>query len=152
MQIETIKDVLSWTVDFHKNLKECVTHCSKQNQDERARMILNYVSGHEASLERMVEGFLNTANRNALDTWCYDYIGKHPIVEHGHCDSPFKELDTDHIMEKVVNHHEQVIELYDHLYSRVDIDSAKELLETVKNVEENEIKRMVQTANRFSDM
>ncbi|HAD49444.1 MAG TPA: ATPase, partial [Idiomarina sp.] len=31
MQIETIKDVLSWTVDFHKNLKECVTHCSKQN-------------------------------------------------------------------------------------------------------------------------
>ncbi|PWW09264.1 hypothetical protein DFO79_1221 [Pseudidiomarina tainanensis] len=25
MQIETIKDVLSWTVDFHKNLKECVT-------------------------------------------------------------------------------------------------------------------------------
>ena len=55
-------------------------------------------------------------------------------------------------MENIVNHHEQVIELYEHLYSRVDIDSAKELLETVKSVEENEIKRMVQTANRFSDM
>lgn len=152
MQIETINDVLTWTVDFHKNLKECVIHCAKQNQDERARMTLDYVSGHEASLERMVEGFRKTATKNALDTWCYDYIGKHPILKHGHCDSPFKELDTDHIMEQVVNHHEQVIELYEHLYSRVDIDSAKELLDTVKSVEENEIKRMVQTANRFSDM
>jgi uncharacterized protein (DUF305 family) len=55
-------------------------------------------------------------------------------------------------MEKIVNHHDQVIELYIHLYSRVDIDSAKALLDKIKDVEENEIKRIVQSANRFSDM
>ena len=45
-----------------------------------------------------------------------------------------------------------MIELYTHIYSRVDIDSAKELLDTIKEVEEKEIKRMVQAVNRFSDM
>ncbi len=152
MQVETIRDVLSWTVSFHKNLKDCLEHCSKQNKDERARMVLSYLSGREGSLERIVKGFEKTADKNALNTWCYDYIEKHPIIEHGHCDSPFKELDMSHIMEKIVNHHGQVIELYTHLYSRVDIDSAKELLDTIKDVEENEIKQIVQSVNWFSDM
>jgi len=73
---------------------------------------------------------------------------KHQIVEHGHCDSPFKSLDMSHIMEEIVNRHEQAIELFSH----VDINSAKELLDTINDVEENEIKRMVQAVNRFSDM
>ena len=35
MQIETIKDVLSWTVDFHKNLKVCVlTALNKTKMNE----------------------------------------------------------------------------------------------------------------------
>jgi CRISPR/Cas system CSM-associated protein Csm4 (group 5 of RAMP superfamily) len=152
MQVETIRDVLNWTVSFHKNLKECLADCSKQNEDERARMILNYLSDHEKSLEQIVQGFEHASDKKALNTWCYDYMEKHPIIKHGHCDSPFKALDVPHIMEKIVNHHDQVIELYIHLYSRVDIDSAKALLDKIKDVEENEIKRIVQSANRFSDM
>jgi uncharacterized protein (DUF305 family) len=115
-------------------------------------MTLNYLSDHEGSLERIVQGFENAADKKALNTWCYDYMEKHPIIEHGHCDSPFKSLDMSHIMEKIVNHHEEVLELYTHLYSRVDIDSAKELLDAIHDVEENEIKRMVQSANRFADL
>lgn len=152
MQVETIKDILNWTVSFHKNLKDCLKHCAEQNKDERARMTLDYLSGHEASLERIVKGYLKAADQNSLNTWCYDYIEKHPFLAHGHCDSPFKELDMTHIMEKTVNHHDHVIELYTHLYNRVDIASAKGLLDAIKDVEENEIKRMVQAVNRFSDM
>ena len=32
MQVETIRDVLNWTVTFHKNLKDCLKHCSEQNK------------------------------------------------------------------------------------------------------------------------
>ncbi|MGX5914020.1 ATPase [Aliidiomarina sp. Khilg15.8] len=152
MQVENLREVLLWTTAFHENLQECLQHCAKENTDERARMTLVYLADHEESLARVVKGFATTADSKALNTWCYDYLEKHPIVKHGHCDSPFKSLDTDHVMEKVVDQHEQVIGLYEHLYSRVDIDSAKELLDTIKDVEENEIKRMVHAANRLSDM
>lgn len=152
MQIETIRDVLNWTVLFHKNLKDSLNQSSKQNKDEGARMMLRYLSEHEESLENIVQGFENTADEKALNTWCFDYIEKHSIIEHVDCNSLFEELDISDIMEKIVNHHEQVIELYIHIYSRVDIESAKTLLDTIKDIEENEIKRIVQSANRFSDM
>lgn len=54
-------------------------------------------------------------------------------------------------MDRTVGHHKHVIELFEHLYSRVDTDSARELFETTKDVEEDEIKRMIQTVSRFSD-
>jgi hypothetical protein len=152
MQVETVRDVLNWTVLFHKNLKVSLKQSSKQNKDERARMILSYLSEHEESLEQIVQGFENTADEKALNTWCFDYIEKHAIIEYVHCDSFFEELDMSHIMEKIVNHHEQVIELYIHIYFSVGIDSAKKLLDAIKDIEENEIKRIVQSANRFSDM
>ncbi|WP_282131575.1 ATPase [Pseudoalteromonas aliena] len=152
MQIETIRDVLNWTVLFHKNLKDSLNQSSKQNKDEGARMMLSYLSEHEESLENIVQGLENTADEKALNTWCFDYIEKHSIIEHVDCNSLFETLDIADIMEKIVNHHEQVIELYIHIYSRVDIESAKTLLDSIKNIEENEIKRIVQSANRFSDM
>ncbi|TYK65465.1 ATPase [Colwellia echini] len=152
MQVETIRDVLNWTVLFHKNLKESLKQSATQNEGERARMMLNYLADHEASLENIIQELENSANEKVLSTWCYDYIEKHSIIEHVDCESFFEELDMPQIMEKIVNHHEQVIELITHIYSRVDIDSAKELLDTIKGVEEDEIKRMVQSANRFSDI
>ena len=57
MQVETIRDVLNWTVSFHKNLKDCLKHCSKLNNDERAQMILSYLADHEGSLARIVQGY-----------------------------------------------------------------------------------------------
>ena len=47
MQIETLKDVLHWTREFHQHLSQCLSHCADKNTDERARMILAYLSNHE---------------------------------------------------------------------------------------------------------
>ena len=47
MQIETLKDVLHWTKEFHQHLNQCLSHCADKNTDERARMILAYLSEHE---------------------------------------------------------------------------------------------------------
>ena len=44
MQIETLKDVLHWTQQFHHNLSECLSHCEDKNVDERARIMLDYLS------------------------------------------------------------------------------------------------------------
>ena len=57
MQIETIRDVLNWTVLFHKNLKDSLNQSSEQNKEEGARMMLRYLSEHEESLENIVQGF-----------------------------------------------------------------------------------------------
>ena len=69
-----------------------------------------------------------------------------------HCDSPFADLNAAQIMEVIVDQHQQVIELYRYLASRADIPSTQELLASLTSLEEHEIKRMVQSTNRFEDM
>ncbi|KFZ30577.1 ATPase [Pseudidiomarina salinarum] len=152
MKVESLRDVLKWTVTFHQNLKECLKECATKNEDERARLILIYLSEHEGSLERIISGFETVTNKNVLDTWCYDYLKEHKIIPHGHCDFPFSNLTMDEVVKEVTAEHKKVIALYEHLHSRVDTNSAQEFLATIQAVEEHEIRRMVQAANRFSDL
>ncbi len=152
MQIETLKDVLHWTREFHQHLSQCLFHCADKNMEERARMILAYLSDHEKALTKVVSGFETSGDEHALNTWCYEYVAKHPIVRHAHCDAPFAELDTTQIMEVIVDQHQQVIELYRYLASRAEIPSAKELMESLQSLEEHEMMRMAQSVNRFGDL
>lgn len=152
MQAETLKDVLHWTTEFHQHLFECLAHCANENESERAKMLLDYLADHEKNLAHVVDRFEKTGESSALNTWCYDYISKHPIVQNAYCDAPFATLNAAQIMEVIVDQHQQVIELYRYLESRADIPSTKELMESLRSLEEHEMMRMAQSANRFEDL
>ena len=152
MQIETLRDILHWTASFHQQLSECLSHCADNNTDQRARMMLQYLSEHENRLRKVVSGFEATGAVDALNTWCIEYLQKHPIVRHQQCNAPFKDLDATQVMNDVINQHQQVIELYRYLASRADIPSAQHLLDALSALEEHEVMLMVQAGNRFSDM
>ena len=88
MQIETLKDVLHWTKEFHQHLSQCLSHCADKHADERAKMMLEYLSEHEKTLTDVIGGFEKSGDENALNTWCYEYASHHPITLHAHCDAP----------------------------------------------------------------
>lgn len=152
MQIETLKDVLHWTTEFHQHLSKCLLHCADKNESDRAKMLLGYLAEHEEKLAHVVDQFEKTGDSHALNTWGYEYLNKHPIVQHQHCDAPFAELDTMQIMAVIVEQQQQVIELYRDLFARADIPSARELLENLKSLEEHEAMLMSQGANRLDDL
>ena len=152
MQIETLHDVLHWTKEFHTQLSRCLQHCADNNQDERARMLLMYLVTHEDKLAKVVARFEEWGDSHALNTWCYEFLDKHPIVQHQHCDAPFAKLNAEQIMAVIIEQHQQVIELYRYLFSRADIPSAQELLAGLKSLEEHEAMQMSQSANRLNDL
>ncbi len=152
MQIETLRDVLQWTTKFHQHLSECLAHCADENDSRRAKLLLDYLSQHEDCLADLLDQFEQTANTNALNTWCYEYLRKNPIVQHKHCDLPFSELDTRHIMEVIIDQHNQVIELYRQLSDHFESTSAHNLIMDLLALEEHEAMRMTQGANRLEDI
>lgn len=152
MAIETLRDVLNWTETFHKQLNQCLSQEAETSTDERAKMVLNYLADHEAKLTKVIESFEHNGKESVLNTWCYEYVQKYPITRRSHGNSPFSELDAEQIMDVVIDQHLQVIELYRYLASRAETASSKEMLDTLSSLEEHEIKRMVQSTNRFSDM
>lgn len=152
MQAENLKDVLDWTIDFHQQLSLCLADCAKKNESERAKLLLDYFAQHEQDLTKVITEFKKTASSNALNTWCYEYLDKHPIMKHKHTDIPFADLDTLKITETVIHMHQQVITLYRDLMAQIVVNSAHELLEELLSLEEHEAMRMTQSANRLEDM
>ena len=70
MQVETLKDLLGWTQQYHHHLSACLEHCATKNDSERSRLLLDYLVKHEQHLEMLISGICDTASENALNTWC----------------------------------------------------------------------------------
>jgi hypothetical protein len=152
MKIETLKDVLSWTQGFHESLSTCMQHCGDKNVSRRSKLLLDYLAKHETHLADVVERFSQQASSNALNTWCYEYLEKHPIIHKAAGQEPFSEISSLEITEVIMEQHRQVIELYRYLYSRADAPSAVELLKQLLDLEEHEVMQMAQSANRLEDL
>lgn len=152
MQIETLGDVLDWTLAFHQNLSKCMAHCADKQENERAKLLLDYLSEQEKYLSTVIEGFQQSASTNALNTWCYEYLDKYPIVRHEKCTTPFSELSASEIIREVEYLHSQIIAFYRYLGSRADAPSARALLDQLTALEEHEAMRMTQSANRLEDL
>lgn len=152
MQVETLKDVLHWTSHFHEQLSEALQLSSIETANTRIQLLLSYLAEHEHKLAHVLDQFEETGNKNALDTWCYEYLDKSPIIQQQIGPHLFDDIDEDQIMLAVTNQHQQVIELYRYLLAKADITSAKEMLESLVSLEEHEAMLMSQAANRLHDI
>lgn len=152
MKIETLKDVLHWTAEFHRHLSEKMTQSAGENESPRAVMLLDYLATHEQKLSHVLGQFELSGGAAALGTWCYEFLEKSPILQKSYVDAPFEQLNAEQVMLVIVELHQQIIEFYRYLYSRADSTSARELLAQLTALEQHEVMLMSQGANRLSDL
>lgn len=152
MKIETLKNVLHWTAEFHRHLSEKMSQCATENESQRAVMLLDYLAMHEKKLSHVISQFEKTSSAGALSTWCYEFVEKSPALQKEYVDASFEELNAMQIMSVIVELHQQIIEFYRYLLSRADSTSAQELLQQLCALEEHEVMQMSHSANRLSDL
>ncbi len=137
---------------MHHQLGERLANSSAQHENEMAKMLLSYLADHEATLEKVIQGFEEQADSKALNTWVYDYIEHEPIDLLRSCPKPFTEMHFDEICGAVFDAHNQAIDLYRELLGRADIPEAQELLKALLDIEEHETMRLAHQTNRMRDM
>jgi hypothetical protein len=152
MKVETLGEVIHWAREYHQVLGDCLQHCSEHALIERGQMLLQYLADHETRLSDVLQGFEQSGDTKALNTWCYDYLEHYPIEPHSDCDRPFAELSTHQIMQRLEQEHSQIIALYKHLRERVEAPSATELVDQLISLEVHEAMRASQSANRLEDL
>ena len=152
MQVETLRDVLHWTEEFHRCLADCLDKCVNRTDSERVTMLLKYLKDHEQKLVDVIEAFEKSTNETILNTWCYEFFDKHPIIRHQKFECSFQELEPNAIISEITNLHQQVIELYRYLQSRAEPESSQEVLAQLSELEKHEAMRMVHSAHRLEDM
>lgn len=152
MEIKTFSDLIDWTRQLHGHLAKCLAHCSSKNEEERARLLLDYLAEHEAKMEKMVAEFEVQAESKVMKTYIYDYLSHQPIQSHRTCDAPYAKLGFDDICREVFDYHQQIIALYREIEERADIPEAKELLGSLLAMEEHEAMRLTRQTGRMSDI
>ena len=152
MNIETFQDLIDWTRQLHAHLAACLKHCATQQEEVRAKWLLEYLADHEAALERTVASFEKQADPKALHTWVYDYLSRVPIAPHQACLSPYAGMSFDDICREIFSLHDQVIELYRYLEGRAEIPETRELVRELLKLEEHEAMRLAHQTNRARDL
>ncbi|WP_166260619.1 ATPase [Marinobacter salicampi] len=152
MDIRTFGELIDWTRNLHQELARCLAHCASRNEEERASALLTYLSSHEEELVRIVDGFKRQSEKNTLETRVYDYLHHNPIQTHRTCDGHYADLDFQGIYREVMDFHDQVTDLYRTLASKAEIPEARELFESLLEMETHESMRLARQIGRMDDV
>ena len=152
MKVSKISDLIDWTREMHSQLAKSLSSGSLQHDKEMASMLLSYLADHETSLAKVIDGFEHQADPKALNTWVYDYLEHKPLDLSRNSTAPFSKMTFDEICRTVFDVHNQAIDLYRELLGRADIPEARELLQSLLEIEEHETMRLAQQTNRIRDM
>ena len=151
MSNKTLRDMVEWTQQFHQDMADSMELSATQSTGERERMLLGYLVEHENELARMVGRYGENASDTALNTWVSAYMEQYPALEQPPTYPPFSGMNTAEIMTTVQEQHDRVINIYQHLEDFVQ-SSANELVRDLRNLEEQELQRISQSANRLEDI
>jgi hypothetical protein len=152
MKIETLRDVIHWARTVHLQLSNSLSESQDNNLDERAKLILSYLSGYEKKLATVVGGFEEKGNERALNTWCIEYLNTFKRDHGEFSEQSFDDLNAQEIIAAVVEQHQYVLSLFNFLATQSVTAPTKELMESLSSFEEHETMKMVQATNRFDDM
>lgn len=69
MRFEQVRDALDHVIEYHDELADEYRKLAKQAHDERVRMLLVYLAGHEDKLRQGLERYESGDHRSVLNPW-----------------------------------------------------------------------------------
>ncbi len=140
MESKTMEDILKLTQAWHAQLSHHLQENADNASSERNKMLLDYLSDHEARLSDILQTFREKADLRALDTWLYEYTDRHKIIHQDPREVPFNQMSDKEISGKIAELHQGLVDLYTHLYSRAESHSARDTLGQLLDIQKNKSK------------
>lgn len=150
MSNKTLQEIVLWTEQFHLGMSRSLQLANVQ-ANERERLLLEYLIGHEQELAQLVKRIGENASETARNTWVSAYTEQYPPEKYSLPVLDLKGKDTNEIMAEVQQQHERIINIYRHLKDFVE-SSANELVSDLWQLETREMLRIAQSANRLEDI
>lgn len=152
MEVKTIRDLLTWTQQYHQQLESCYEHCANEADEERIKLLLGYFKSHQTKLALALERASERQLEKVLNSWYAEYsVRQKPFKEHV-CKHDLAGLNADEITTKVVAAHKSIIDLYKELASQAHTTEAHDLFQSLLDLEEHTLMQEMVSAQRFSDL
>ncbi len=150
MRFRQLKDILEWTRQFHARIAQ--RFAREPGVSERAGMLLGYLADHEEKLAAAIEHFESDADSRLLNSWFQVATGFDALPSETELCKTLEDADELTIINLVVSCHDQIIHAYKELQGHTGIESVKEVLDDLIQLEQNKKILMVRDAQYLQDI
>jgi rubrerythrin len=146
-----VRDVLNTAVRFHRRLEEFYGQLAKQEDRERVRMLLDYMSRHEQGFERMLADYGKGKARSLLDTWMqFEPDDRALKVPEPRTLRP--DMSVDEVMEVALGLDDELVRFYSQAIDLTQDSEIRDLFEGLAQQAEDEKSRIKLNATMIKDM
>ena len=152
MRYKTVKDILDWTAELHRQLGELAEKAADGPDRARLKLVVAYLADHEDRLKKAIKGFEEDTSDGVLSTW-FDRAPdfKLPDLEND-AEALANADDIEQAVSLVVDFHEQIVGIYSNLAEQTNNERVRELFESLASLEEHDKLRLVRNAHHLRDM
>ncbi len=146
-----VRDVLNVAVRFHQHLEDFYAQLARQEDRDRVKMLLDYMSRHEKGFEQMLADYGKGQAQALLDTWMQfepDERGlKVPEPRTLRAD-----MTVDEVIKIALRLDDELIRFYSQAADLASIDDVRDLFAKLARQEEDEKSKATLNALLIKDM
>lgn len=138
MRFETTRDVLDCVKRFHRKARNLYSELADQEEQERLKLLLDYLSRHENHLAKSLADYEQETSEKILNTW-FEYVPDQALLEPiNHVDTE-PNLSVDEIINLAMRLDNCLIELYKEMIDHSSaISEVKEVFQNLLDMEKHE--------------
>lgn len=148
---EQAKDVLDYGIELHTQLRALYDSLSQQSEQQRVKMVLDYLSRHERNREQAMRRFEQDLHSNSLDVWLQ--YAPSPEIEKMLADCILRpDMSVDDVMTIAMNFDNALIEIYKEAAREAEDTNARAVFQNLAEMEEKEKQRFIRDAEWIQDI
>lgn len=151
MRFNQVSDMLDQIRDFRGQLAEYYSQLSDKAGQQRVKMLLDHMSGHQKDLESSLAAYEKDASPQVMDTW----------VDCAHCDEIIATckqtpIEPDTSVEGVIGVAMDVDRCLLHFYreaaDKAETETVRDVFKNFIDMEEAELRKLALSALQVADM
>lgn len=150
MPVATTRNLIELVKNFHHQLADHCNRVARFSDDERVKLLLEYVSRHEKYLADALQAYAGQAEQKMLNTWFRDV--PLPILPTLDNDALKATSTVDEVIAWAVRMDNAIISLYRTLAAVTDTPAMQNVMENLLAMEQREQLKMVRSALRINDI
>jgi len=154
MACETIEDIFNRIRRFHKELSDFYQKLNDTAQQERVKMLLDYLQQHEKNLEESLASYQTEVSNNILKTWFKFHI---PDELHDTCCKQLSienklNASTDEIVALALKLDDCLINLCSMIIEKTDIPEIRDVFTNLLNLEKKQEMQLARNSLTINDI
>jgi rubrerythrin len=136
-----VRDVLNTVVEFHRRLREFYSQLAEQTNQERVRILLDYMSRHERGFEQALAEYDQERTQKLLDMWM-QYTPEERVLELPKPEKLRHDMTVDEVVNAALRLDDELVRFYSQAARLAQTEEIRDLFTRLVEQQEDEEQKL----------